>query len=108
VVRVGDRAADRLGVADVAVRAQDAGDGVAGPGATAQLVDRAVVDGSPDGDRNLGHRTIVTRRPPRRQRIRTAPGPHIGREDSNPPGGVIFLTEWLVSDGRVPYRHSSR
>jgi hypothetical protein len=32
----------------------------------------------------------------------------VRRKDSNPAGGVIFLTDRLVSGGRVPYRHCSR
>jgi hypothetical protein len=56
VVRVGDRAADRLGVADVAVGAQGAAERVGGLGAAAQLGDGAVLDVAVDGDRDLGHR----------------------------------------------------
>jgi hypothetical protein len=79
VVRVGDRAADRLGVADVAVGAEHAGHRVAGLGAAPQLLDRAVVDVAADRDGDLRHEAIVTRAPARRQGNRTARS-----EDSNP------------------------
>ena len=55
VVGVGDGAADRLGVADVAVGAERAAQGVAGVGAALELGDGALVDVAVDRDRS-GHR----------------------------------------------------
>ena len=55
MIGVGDRAADRLRVADVAVGAEGAAERVAGVGAAAELVDGALVDVAVDGDRDVGH-----------------------------------------------------
>ena len=55
VVGVGDGAADRLRVADVAVGAERAAQGVAGVGAALELGDGALVDVAVDRDRG-GHR----------------------------------------------------
>jgi hypothetical protein len=78
VVRVGDHAADRLGVADVGVGAQRARDRVAGPRAAAQLGDGALLDGAAhrDGDlRGHGHDADGDRggRPAESNRARVAP-----------------------------------
>ena len=51
MVGVGDGAADRLGVADVTVGAEDAAERVARVGAAAELVDGALVDVAVHGDR---------------------------------------------------------
>ena len=51
MVRVGEGAADGLRVADVAVGAQDAAQGVARLGAAHELLDRAGVHVAVDGDR---------------------------------------------------------
>ena len=73
VVRVGEHAADRLRVADVAVGADRGGDGVAGLGAAAQLLDGARLDVALHGDRDLAHAAHRdARRRAAASRIRTA------------------------------------
>ena len=71
---VGDDTADGLRVADVTVGAHRRGDGVAGLGAAAQLVDRARLDVAADGDRDVRHAVIVASAGARGDRGSTAPG----------------------------------
>ena len=74
MVGVGDGAADRLGVADVAVGADGAAQRVARLGAAPELVDGAGVDVAVDGDRDVGHAVEISARGAPAQHAPRKPG----------------------------------
>src|SRR4051794_22512289 len=112
VIGVGERAADGLRVADVAIRAEDPGERVAGRRAAFELLHGARVDVAADGDRDAAsHGRILPRAgrawPLRRSAWREqdsnlrrlsqriySPSPLTARESRPRPGRILSRAAW--------------